>query len=130
MRKCCWSKQSRKISVQSAAFQSKTLAINIRGINESKSMQAADRIKEDLCHEERILEHLNIEDRKITKLVRLGKYNSENKRERVIPVHTASDFSRDLILKSVSRLKTYKYNDRSIYISPEVSPGDAKKTEL
>ena len=84
-------------------------------------------MQEDLCHAEQISEHLNIEDRKITKLVRLGKYNSEKKRERVILVHTASDLSRDLILKSVSRLKDYKYNDRSIYISPELSPEDAKK---
>ena len=82
----------------------KTLGIRIRGINESKSKEAADRL-EDLCHVTQILEHLNIEDRKITKLVRLGKYKSENKRERVILVHTASKLSRDLILKSVSRLK-------------------------
>ena len=84
-------------------------------------------MQEDLCHVEQILEHLNIEDRKISKLVRLGKYNSENKRERVILVHTASKLSRDLILKSVSRLKDYEYNDRSIYMSPELSPEDAKK---
>ena len=82
----------------------KTLGIRIRGINESKSKEAADRI-EDLCHVRQILEHLNIEDRKITKLVRLGKYKSENKRKRVILVHTASKLSRDHILKSVSRLK-------------------------
>ena len=92
-------------------FNKKTRAISFRGINESKSKEAADRMQEDLCHEERILEHLNIEDRKITKHVRLGKY----------------ELSRDLILNSVSRLKAYKYKDRSIYISPELSPGEAKK---
>ena len=80
-------------------------------------------MQEDLYHVEQILEHLNIEDRKITKLVRLGKYNSENKRKRVIQQANC----RDLILKSVSRLKDYKYNDRSIYIIPEFSPEDAKK---
>ena len=84
-------------------------------------------MQEDLCHLERILKHLNIEDKKTTKLVRLGKYNSENKRQRVIFDHTASKLSRDLILKSVSHLKDYKLNDRSIYISPELSPEDAKK---
>ena len=84
-------------------------------------------MQEGLCHVEQILEHLNIRDRKITKLVRLGKYNSKSKRERVILVHTASELSRDLILKSVSRLKDYRYNDRSIYLSPELSPEDAKK---
>ena len=84
-------------------------------------------MQEDLRHVEQLLKHLNIEDRKTTKLVRLGKYNSENKRERVILVLTASEPSRDLILKSVSRLKDYKYNDKSIYISPELSPKDGKK---
>ena len=65
-------------------------------------------MQQDPCHVEQILEHLIIEERKITKLVRLGKYNSENKRERVILVHTASELSRDLILKSVIRLQYYK----------------------
>ena len=92
-----------------------------------KSKEAADRIQEDLCHVEQILEHLNIEDRKITNFVRLGNYSSENERERVILVHTASKLSRDLILKSISRLKDYKYNDKSIYVSPELSPEEAKK---
>ena len=59
--------------------------------------------------------------------MKLGKYNSENKRERVILVHTASELSRDLILKSVSRLKDYKYNDTSICISTELSSEDAKE---
>ena len=108
-------------------FNQKTLGIRIRGINESKSKEALDRKQEDLCNVEQILEHLNIEDRKFTKLVRLGKDNSENKRERGILVHTASKLNRDLILKSVSRLKDYKYNDRSIYISPKLSLEDAKK---
>ena len=84
-------------------------------------------MQEDLCNVEQIFEHLNIEYRKITKVARLGKCNSETKRERVIFVHTASELSRDLILKSVSRLEDYKCNDRSIYISPELSPEDAKK---
>ena len=65
-------------------------------------------MQQDPCHVEQILEHLIIEERKITKLVRLGKYNSENKRESVILVHTASELSRDLILKSVIRLQYYK----------------------
>ena len=117
-----------KVVYKPQTFNQKTLGIRIRGMNESKSKEAADRMQEDLCHVEQILEHLNIEDRKITKLVKLGKFNSENKRERVIIlVHTASELSRDLILKSVSRLKDYKYNDRSIYISPELPPVDAKK---
>ena len=84
-------------------------------------------MQEDLCNVEQIFEHLNIEFRKITKVARLGKCNSETKRERVIFVHTASELSRDLILKSVSRLEVYKCNIRSIYISPELSPEDAQK---
>ena len=116
-----------KVVYKPETFNQNPLGIRIRGINESKSKEAGNRLQEDLCHVEQILEHLNIADRKITKLVRLGKYNSEDKRERVILVHTASALSRDLILKSVSRLKDYKYNDRSIYISPELSPEDAKK---
>ena len=108
-------------------FNQKTLGIKIRGNNESKSKEAADRMQEDLCQVEQILDHLRIEDRKIAKLVRPGNYYSENKRERVILAQTASKISRDLILKSVSRLKDYKYNDRSIYISPELSTEDAKK---
>ena len=59
--------------------------------------------------------------------MRLGIYNPENKRERLILVHTASELSRGLILKSVSRLKDYKYNDRSFYISTELSTEDAKE---
>ena len=118
-----------KVVYKPQTFNHKTLGIRIRGFNESKSKEDGDRMQEDLCHVEQILKHLHIEDRKITKLVRLGKYNSENKRERVILVLTASEISRDLILKSVSRLKDYKYNDKSIYISPELSPKDAKKKE-
>ena len=97
-----------KVVYKPQTFDKKTRGIRIRGINESKFKEAAERMQEDLCHVDQILEHLNIEDRNITKLVRLGKYNSENKRERVILVHTASELSRDLILKSVSRLKDYK----------------------
>ena len=38
------------------------------GNKESKSKEATDRMQEDLCHVEQLLEHLNIEERKITKL--------------------------------------------------------------
>ena len=62
-------------------------------------------MQEDFCHVEQILERLNIEDRKINKLVR---HSSEDKRERLIFVNTASELSRDLILKSVGHLKDYK----------------------
>ena len=100
-----------KVVYKPQNFSQKILGIRIRGINESKSKEAVDRKQEDLCNVEQILEHLN---KKLTKLVRLGKDNSENKRERGILVHTASELSRDLILKSVSCLKDYKYIDRSI----------------
>ena len=103
-----------KVVYKPQTFNQKTLGIRIRGINESKSKEVADSMQEDLCHAEQILEHQNIEERKITKLVRLRKNNSINKRDRVILVLTASKLSGDLILKSVSRLKDYKYNDRSI----------------
>ena len=103
-----------KVVYKPQNFSQKILGIRIRGINESKSKEAVDRKQEDLCNVEQILEHLNIENKKLTKFVRFGKDNSENKRERGILVHTASELSRDLILKSVSCLKDYKYIDRSI----------------
>ena len=49
-----------KVVYKPQTLNKKTLGIRIRGINESKSKEAADRMQEDLCHAEQILEHLNI----------------------------------------------------------------------
>ena len=69
---------------------------------------------EDLNYVEQILSHLEIEDQKLVKITRLGKYDLEKKKARPLLVRTDSEFTRDLIVKSAHNLKHFQIDDNKI----------------
>ena len=107
---------------------SSPLGLIIRGLPE-KETKSDKRMLEDLNYVEQILSHLEIEDQKLVKITRLGKYDLEKKKARPLLVRTDSEFTRDLIVKSAHNLKHFQIDDNKspIYISPELNPEDSKK---
>ena len=86
----------RIVSVPEEADKS-ILGVIIRGIPEEQG-KPIDRTNTDLAKVDAILSFLDIEDRKPTKAVRLGKYDQVRKKNRPLLVKTASDISKNLIL--------------------------------
>ena len=100
------------------------LGIGIRGVPESKDKSDIERMQEDLGTIDRILAFLQIDDRKLSKATRIGKFNPD-KGPCTLLFNTESSISKNLILKSTSKLKDF--SELRVFISPELSKADAKK---
>ena len=100
------------------------LGIRIRGVPESKEKSDIERMQEDLGTIDRILAFLQIDDRKLSKATRIGKFNPD-KGPRTLLFNTESSISKNLILKSTSKLKDF--SELRVFISPELSKADAEK---
>ena len=81
-------------------------------------------MQEDLGTIDRILAFLQIDDRKLSKATRIGKFNPD-KGPRTLLFNTESSVSKNLILKSTSKLKDF--SELRVFISPELSKADAEK---
>ena len=110
----------RSVPVPEKADKS-TLGVIIRGIPEEKG-KPIDRMTTDFAQVDGILE-----DRKLTKAARLGKYDPVRKKNCPLLVTTASDISKNLILKSALNLKHFSFDDAPVFISPELNSEDTKK---
>ena len=93
--------QSWKISFNS---RKTTLGVYTRGIPESGSSSADERLHADLAEVEKFLEHFNVEDKKLTQAHRLVKYDANKQQPRTLLVKTKNPISRDLILRLPSLL--------------------------
>ena len=104
-----------------------TLGVSIRGRPESSSSSADDRLHADLAEVEKFLEHLNVEDKKLTEAQRLGNYDAIKQQPRALLVNTENPISRDLILRSAHTLKDYLPYQKPVYVNPELNSTDTKK---
>ena len=111
-------------TVNSFSVPKVTLGLRIRGVPESKATTDIARMQEDLAAIEKILTHLEIEDRKLVKATRIGKFNAQ-KGPRTLLINTENALSKSLILKSAAKLKDYR--ELKVYISPELSKEDLEK---
>ena len=100
------------------------LGIRIQGVPESKEKSDIKRLQEDLVTIDRILAFLQIDDRKLSKATRIGKFNPD-KGPHTLLFNTESSISKHLILKSTSKLKDF--SELRVFTSPELSKADAKK---
>ena len=104
-----------------------TLGVYIRGIPESNSSWADDKLYADLAEVEKLLEHLNDEDKKLTKAQRLGKYDASKQQPRTLLINTENPISRELILRAAHQLKEYHLLQKPVYVNPELNSTDTKK---
>ena len=75
---------------------------------------------------DKIIDLLEIKDRKLTTIIRMGKYNP-HKGPRTLMLNTENGLDINLILKSTSKLRDVL--ELKIYISPELSIEDAEKED-
>ena len=113
------------VSVPEKADKS-TFGIIIRGIP-YEQVKPIDRMNTELAKVDANLSFLDIEDRKLTKTVRLVKNCKVRKKNRPLFVRTASDISKNLILKSAHKLKHFSTDDHPVFVSPELNSEDTKK---
>ena len=114
------------ITVNSFPVPKAILGFRIRGVPESQATTDIARTQEDIATIEKILTHLETEDRKLVKATRIGKLNAQ-KGPRTLLINTENALSESLILKSPAKLKDYK--ELKVYFSPELSKEDlGKKT--
>ena len=88
----------RIVSVTSA--RTATLGIRIRGVPESKATTDIARVQEDLTTIDKIPAFPEIEDRKLTRVTGMGKYNPGEGPKRLL-FNTESGISNDPILKDI-----------------------------
>ena len=81
-------------------------------------------MQEDISQIYHILDFLEIEDRKLTKITRIGKFDPD-KGPRTILFNTESSISKNLILKSTHKLKDF--DGLRVFISPELTKEDSEK---
>ena len=99
------------------------LGIHVRGVLELTSKSANDLIHAELAAAEEMLDFLNIEDKKLSKIHRIGRYDSTKTVPRTLLIHLKNPISKDLVLKSAYRLQDF---NKQVFVSPELSPVDAK----
>ena len=107
---------------------SSTLGLIIRGPPEHET-KSDKRMLENRNYVEMILSYLEIEDQKLVKITRLGKFDMLKKKARPLLVRNDSEFTRDLIIKSAYILKYFQIenNDSPTDISPELNLEDSQK---
>ena len=73
---------------------------------------------------------MDIEDRKLTQVVSIGKYDRKGETPRTLLFHTENNLNKDLILKSTRKLKDYEEYAEPVYLSVELNAGDSKKMHV
>ena len=73
---------------------------------------------------EEMLDFLSIEDKKLSKIHRIARYDTTKTVPRNLLIHLENPISKDLVLKSAYRFKDF---NKQVFVSPELSPVDAKK---
>ena len=115
-------------SVTKTAFHSTKsndgLGIRVRGVPELTSKSADGRLHAEMAAVEEMLVFLNIEDKKLSKIHRIGRYDSTKTVARTLLIHLENPISKDLVLKSAYCLMDF---NKQVFVSPELSPLDAKK---
>ena len=75
---------------------------------------------------EEMLDFLNIEDKKLSKNLCIGRYGSTKTVPRTLLIYLENPISKDLVSNSAYRLKDF---NKQVFVSPELSPVGAKKIE-
>ena len=98
------------------------MGIRVRGIPENESKSPDERLHADMLAIEEILCYLKVEDKRLSKVTRIRKYNSE-KGLRTILINLESPISKELVLTSAFRLKNFS---RRVFISRELTSEQLK----
>ena len=103
-------------SAQRATRIADPCAIRIRGVEESDGLPLAG-LAIGMDEDKKRLVHLEV-DSAVVSIKRLGGYEAGRGSPRSILATLENQFSRDLVLKSVSKVKTY---NKVLYVSPDLS---------
>ena len=98
--------------------------MNLSRSLKKKKLEKQISIHAEMAAVEEMLDFLNIEDKKLSKIHRIGRYDSAKTVSRTLLIHLENPISKDLVLKSAYRLKDF---NKQVFVSPELSPVDAKK---
>ena len=100
------------------------LDIRVRGVPELTSKSADEQIHADMAAVEEMLDFLKIDDKKLSKIHRIGRYDSTKTVPRTLLIQLENPICKDLVLKTAYRLKDF---NMQVFVSPELSPVDAEK---
>ena len=73
---------------------------------------------------------MDIEDRKLTKLVKIGKHDQKRENPQTLFFLTENNLSKELILNSTRILKDNEEYVKSVYLSAELHAEDSKKMHV
>ena len=100
------------------------IGIRVCGVPELTSKSADERIHAEMAAVEEMLDFLSIEDKKVSKIHRIVRFDPTKTVPRTLLIHLENPISKDLVLKSAYRLNDF---NKQVFVSPELSPVDAKK---
>ena len=82
---------------------------------------------EDVAAVDNLFKIMDIEDKKLTKISRIGKYDTERETRRTTLFQTDSNLTKVLILKSTRKLAKNEEYENPIYLSAELNADDSKR---
>ena len=116
-------KMGKKIDTPPPVRFSSNLGIRIRGVPENTTGTPDERFQADIKAVEKILVFLNIDDKKLSQIQRIGRNDPDRTTPRTLIVNMENMLSKELVMKSAFRLKDY---DHAVFISRELSTSDTK----
>ena len=97
------------------------LGIGARGFPERTATTADERMLEDFAAVQKLLKFMDIKDKTLNKISRIGKYDSKRETPRTFLFQTESNLKKDLILKSKRKLAKNEKYGKPIHLSPELN---------
>ena len=91
------------------------LGIRARGFPERT---ADERMLEDFAAVQKLLKFMDIKDKMLNKISRIGKYDPKRETPRTFLFQTDGNLTKDLILKSKRKLAKDEKYEKPIYLSP------------
>ena len=113
----------KKIDTPSPVRSSRNLGVRIRGVPENTTGTPDERFQAEIKALEKILVFLNIDDKKLSKIQRIGRNDPDRTTPRTLIVNMENMLSKELVIKSAFRLKDY---EQAVFISRELSTSDTK----
>ena len=113
----------KKIDTLPPVRSSRILGVRIRGVSENTTGTPDERFQVDIKAVEKILVFLNIDDKKLSKIQRIGRNEPDWTTPRTLIISIENMLSKELVMKSAFRLKDY---DHAVFISRELSTSDTK----
>ena len=103
------------------------IGIRVRGFPESTATTADDQMLKEVAAVDKLLKFMEIEDRKLTKISRFGKYDPKRETPRTFLFKTDSSSTKELIFKSTHEIAKFEEYEKPIYLSAELHVVDSKR---